>query len=242
MITPLPVGNASTLGRFFDVMRHYQKDDDARLGTFFQQFDHSYREARATRAASTPHLDVLRVFGLAFAELRHSAVLAWCLDPSAEHEQGPLFAQAFLGLFGFQEKIADVYTVERERHGRTDVSCYARGQFAVFIENKVRHFEREQQVEDMIRSMAEVSNHQNIPRERRYAVFLTDHGGPPKTAPTADSPDFLLANLFSLARMEVFECFGTALERVDASRRSPLLVNFLDSYLNSLRRLRAELS
>ena len=108
----------------------------------FREFDAAFKESRTQRVDSTPHLDVLQVFGLGMDELRHSRVLSWFLDADAEHEQGVLFAQALLRLVAGEQapEILDGehYIVEREKHSRTDVSIYQRQRFAVFIENKVR--------------------------------------------------------------------------------------------------------
>jgi hypothetical protein len=227
------------LERFFAAFREHGSIAVSRLAQFFTDFDHEYARARDTRAATTPHLDVLRVFGLEFAELRHSAALAWFLDPGAEHEQGDLFARTLLQLLGCTTSPAGRYTVQRERHGRTDVACYAPGQFAVFVENKVRHSEREAQVNDMVRSLVRLSDSLAVPRAGRFAVFLTDTGAVPVTGPTADSPGFLLAHLKSVSRVQLIESFRAALAAQPVV--SPLLLNFLDSYLAATRRLRAQL-
>ena len=115
----------------------------------FREFDAAFKESRSRRVDSTPHLDVLQVFGLGTDELRHSRVVAWFLDASGEHEQGAIFTQALLRLVAGNEipelsKVAasEDYVVEREKHERTDVAVYCRKQFAIFIENKVHASER----------------------------------------------------------------------------------------------------
>jgi hypothetical protein len=185
-------------------------------------------------------LDVLRVFGLEFRELRHSDALAWFLDPHAEHEQGALFANALLRFVGFKELSIEGYTVKREHHERTDVSLYAGGDFAVFIENKVRHFERDKQVSDMVGSLITLCEALSIPREHRFAIFLTDAGAKPVTGPTADIPGFLVRNLMSLRRIDIFEAFAAALS--SSTVYSPLLMNLIECYLGAIRRMRAQLA
>lgn len=227
------------LERFFAAFREHGSTAVSRLAQFFTDFDHEYARSRDTRAATTPHFDVLRVFGLDFAELRHSDALAWFLDSEAEHEQGELFARTLLQLLGCPSSPAGRYTVQRERHGRTDVAFYAPGQFAVFVENKVRHTEREDQVTDMVRSLVRLSDSLAVPRAGRFAVFLTDSGAAPVTGPSADSPGFLLAHLKSLSRVGLMESFRAALAAQPVV--SPLLLNFLDSYLTAIRRLRSQI-
>jgi hypothetical protein len=231
---------AEAFGRFFVAFREHDAAFTAELPRFFHQFKEHYRLARSTRAAATPHFDVLRVFGLEFAELRHSDALAWFLDPEAEHEQGALFANALLRFAGAEAISSEAYIVDRERHARTDVAFYASGKFAVFIENKVRHFEREKQVLDMIDSLTKLSNTIGVPRERRFGIFLTDSGAKPVTGPEADSAEFLVVNLISTRRVDLFESFRSALEKQPVY--SPLLMNFIDSYLEAIRRLREQLT
>jgi hypothetical protein len=132
------------------------------------------------------------------------------------------------------------YFVLRERHERTDVAFYAPGRFAVFIENKVRHVETELQVTRMVESLARESGKHGILRERRFAIFLTDKGDKPVTGPAGDSAEFLHGNLISISRVQLFQLFRSALD--EQPLHSPLLMNFMDSYLNAIRRIRAQLS
>ncbi len=231
--------DADTLIEFFAAFRQQSAAVRGELESFFQKFAQDYQIARSERATTTPHLDVLRVFGLDFAELRHSAVLAWFLKSDSEHEQGALFADALLRWCKTAPLHNERYSVVRERHGRTDVAIYAAEDFAIFVENKVRHFEREKQVADMVDSMTTVCKQHSIPPHRRFAIFLTDTGVASVTGPPQDSADFLRSNLRSVRRVELFECFRAALiERVEYSA---LLLNFLDSYLRAIRRLRVSL-
>lgn len=233
------MSSASVLRDFFVAFNGACADSDTSLAQFFVCFDQAYQASRTERALTTPHLNVLKVFDLEFAELPHSAVLAWFLSPDSEHEQGPLFANALLNWFGKSPLWNDRYTVLRERHERVDVAAYAEGDFAIFVENKVRHSEREKQVADMIDSMEQVSLRLGIPTDRRLALFLTDTGVAPVTGPTSDSAGFLHSNLKSVRRVELFDRFREAL--VASPRYSPLLLNFLDSYLGAIRRLRISL-
>lgn len=231
---------SDSLADFFTALRMADTNDAENLQTFFRKFAADYASARQTRAATTPHFDMLRVFGLQLAELRHSDALAWFLNPTMEHEQGVLFANTFLRLFSEVQLSHENYEVKRERHGRIDVSIYARGQFAVFIENKVRHTERDGQVEDMIDNMTSLCKDLEIPREHRFAIFLTDLGVNPVSGPKKNTEEFLLANLHSIARVDLFEAFREAL--FQQKNHSAILISFLDSYLYSIRRIRTQLS
>ncbi len=227
------------LTEFFAALEKASQAAADSLSDFFKFFDQQYSEARKLRAPTTPHFNLLAVFGLQFSELRHSDVLAWFLDPQAAHEQGGIFADRLLLLCGDDGGASDTHVVIRERHGRVDLAMYARGEFAVFIENKVRHFERDQQVSDMIASMARVAVDCGIPLKRRYAVFLTDTGEAAISGPKTDSADFRLGNLTALSRTQIFEGFRTAL--AEQGGFSPLLMNFLESYLLSIQQIRSQL-
>src|SRR5437899_3938315 len=97
----------------------------------FREFDAAFKESRTQRVDSTPHLDVLQVFGLGMDELRHSRVLSWFLD--AEHEQGVLFAQALLRLVPGEQApeilAGEHYIVERDNHRRPHLPTYHRPRF-----------------------------------------------------------------------------------------------------------------
>lgn len=227
--------SAADLQAFFTELQGHEAARATELADFFTRFEDDFREARGARAVTTPHLNVLRVFGLEFAELRHSAVLAWFLDANAEHEQGSRFADALLKLCNAAPTYGGDYTVVRERYSHTDVAVFGRGDFAIFIENKVRHSERENQVADMVEAMIELCHEMDIPPNRRFAVFLTDRGVPPETGPEEKSDEFLLDNVKALRRIKVFQCFLDSLPGRDA--HSPLLNNLLESYLNAIRRL-----
>jgi len=114
------------------------------------------------------------------------------------------------------------------------------GEFAVFVENKVRHFEREEQVSDMVKSLVRRSKELDIPPRRRFALFLTDTGAEPVTGPAEDTAEFPKRNLQSRSRVALFEDLRAAL--VAQPVYSPLLLQFLDSYLHNIRRVRAQLT
>ncbi len=217
-------------------------DPEPRFEQLFGLFEDAFKDSRRKRVASTPHLDVLQVFGLAEDELRHSRVLSWFLDADAEHEQGAIFTQALLRLVAGKEipehtgtAAKEDYIVEREKHKRTDVSVYRRRRFAIFIENKVRHSERIGQVKDMIDELVRLADAERIPIPYRFAVFLTDDPHDPKTGPKNDVAGFERGNLKSLTRVDVFYAFHQALSQRTAS---PLLTNLLSCYLNAIDRLR----
>jgi hypothetical protein len=118
---------------FSQVFRQFEeafaRNSEPNFEKLFRQFDDAFKECRSKRVGYTPHLDVLRVFGVTADGLRHSRVLSWFFEADAEHEQGAIFTQALLRLVtgGQMPEItgSEHYIVEREKHERTDVSVYS---------------------------------------------------------------------------------------------------------------------
>ncbi len=196
------------------------------FGRFIEIFDREYRHARQQRVLTTPNLSVLKVFGLRYRELRHSDALAWFLRENSEHEQGDLFLRAFLKQLSVKIPENIKYTVDRERHNNIDISAYAAGVFAIFIENKIRGREEEEdQFERLVESLNTFSKNNGIPEDARIAVFLTDDGRPPVTAPESSH---------NIRRIDLFDAFAEALQ---TAPNSPLLVRFLENYCREIKML-----
>lgn len=194
-----------------------------------KEFDYEYRQARRKRAPTTPHLNVLDVFGVSTRELRHSDALAWFLREDGEHEQGDLFMRALLEHLGmpFPTQFDD-YTVEREKHSRVDIAAWSRGKFAIFIENKIRDTpERDRQFDDLTQSLRSFSKANRIPEEARRAVFLTDSGREPTTGRTQ----------YNVKRLDLFVRFRDLLRRKPSEEKSVLLTHLLDSYIQGIQAL-----
>lgn len=196
---------------------------------FFKGFDIEYSRARKQRVSTTPNLSVLRVFGLTTRELRHSDALAWFLREDGEHEQGDLFLRALLKIVEVNIPQQINYAIEREKYGRTDISAHAANNFAVFIENKIRDREEEpRQFERLVESLTKFSETKGIPEHARVAVFLTDDGRAPDTAPK--SSKVIMRNM---SRVELFGAFSDALQMTTA--KSPLLDQLLANYIREIR-------
>lgn len=204
----------------------------AQFDALLAGFKLAFKEARKVRVATTPHLNILSVFGLKSRELCHSRVVAWFLDPSETHEQGTLFLNAFLRDLGLPRSENDNVVVQLERPNRVDISLFSPGCFAVCIENKVYHDEREGQFADLIKTLDELSRHEGIPIEAQAAVFLTNDGRRPKSGP-AKPPAGIRIVLIS--RLIMFTAFESALET--AQSKSALLSSFLSAYIIEIRSL-----
>lgn len=197
--------------------------------SLFSAFGIAFKAARKDRAAETPRLNTLDVFGLKTRELCHSRVVEWFLKEDESHEQGSLFMECLLAECGFPYFGCTGYIVKREKPDRVDVAAHKRGAFAVFIENKVEHHERLKQVADLQESLVRFSAPLNIPESHRIAVFLTDDGRRPTTAHEQPLSGFLAGNLRPISRLTLFLAFKEAL----AARtiKSLRLTSFLEDYV-----------
>lgn len=234
----------STVSTFQETLQAFEEAKFERSKTWpavFAEFDVAFKASREHRALSTPRLNILDVFGLKTRELCHSRAIAWFLSETATHEQGSLFLNRLLRLCGLSDASYEGYTVQRGKsdkvNGRAifvDVVAYKLGAFAVFIENKVEHHEREKQFEDLQTSLVKFSTTQNnIPNSHRIAVFLTDHRGRPTTAHKKPPAGFLAANLRPISRLTLFQEFRDALADPTV-KKSNLLSMFLEAYIESI--------
>ena len=196
---------------------------------FLKDFDSGYIAARASRAVTTPHLNVLGIFGLGARELCHSRALAWFLRADGEHEQGTLFINALLRLVNLPPVSTENYHVLLEKPDRVDVAIYAVREFALFIENKVYAKEQERQFERLTDSLKRLSEAKRIPPGHRVAVFLTNDGRPACTMPAKTDPTIAIVNL---RRDVVFRAFIDALSTLPV--KSLLLEKFLEAYDSGL--------
>jgi hypothetical protein len=184
-MSPQRVGFHSSVANFQGVFHAFEDAKAERCKawpTAFAEFQVAFKVARKDRAEYTPRLNILDVFGLKAWELCHSRVVAWFLDENESHEQGSLFMECLLRHCGAIGAACTGYKVQREKPARVDVVAYKSREFAVFIENKVEHHERDGQLKDLQTALVEFSTAHRIPESHRIAVFLTDDGREPLTA------------------------------------------------------------
>ena len=147
------------------------------INTFLCELKHSTDQIKS----HAPKANIIQVLNLGYDEVKHSRMLAWLLDMNSTHMQGPLFFKHFLKLLNLENEWFEKcqYEVARERPDRIDLSLYSVNNFAIFIENKVRHYEKEKQLHDEYISLQKWSKIWNIPAHNRHLVFLTPSGCEP---------------------------------------------------------------
>ncbi len=231
-MTAAAIPLAETFRTVFEAFEATKADVSKTWPGVFSEFAHAFDGARKDRALETPFLNILDVFGLKTWELCHSRVIEWFLKKDASHEQGSIFMDCLLSRCGVSGTTWTNYTVQREKFGRVDVAAYKHGAFAIFIENKVRHHERAEQIADLQKELVKFSKAHHIPETHRIAVFLTDDGRPPTEQHKGPLPGFLSRNLYAIRRLDLFRAFQKELTAV--ARKSQILTIFLGAYVEAI--------
>lgn len=122
--------------------------------------------------------DLFNVIGIGRNELRHSAMIAWLLDPLSKHGLGPEFLQAVLDdVFPHdQHDVSGLTTVECEvarGDTRADIIVWG-GDFTLIIEVKVDAGEGDRQCDRLYERFSTEPG--------ALFLFLTPKGRSPKTA------------------------------------------------------------
>lgn len=196
--------------------------------------------------AKLSEFNLFRVLRVEQAEIRHSNVLAWLLDPSETHGLGPVFLRRFLSTVLLESTVAASLTparvelmpfgeveVYRERHGiDVLVRCVGgRGPEAIrwclLIENKIRAKESKHQLAKYRDAVArEFADHEIV------AVYLTLDGDDP-------SDDGEEAGFVPMSHRQVLDIATAVIDQHTARIPNDARV-FLSHYLDSLRRLTME--
>jgi hypothetical protein len=146
-----------------------------RIAAFLSTFEENHRKLRNQRLADFNVFSLLRI---GEDEVRQSKFLAWLLDAESGHGQGNLFLQAFVKSchLNIPLEVLDQYRVRTEYYrneSRIDVLAYRKGEFLIYLENKICAPEGPNQIDREFRDMRSVGSALRIPEERQFAVFLT---------------------------------------------------------------------
>ncbi len=187
------------LTEFFDGLRSVEKqfveDQQKKLGTFFREYCSAYENQKEWWRRTASRFNVFEAARIDRAEIRHSAMLGYLLDPAAQHDQGTLFLESFLKkclgidpaeIVGLEStRVALEYSVsvangmreDNDRGRRMDIVIFLPDGRIIGIENKVDAAEGDGQISDYQRWL-EKRSHQN--GMKPLLVFLTPDGRSPK--------------------------------------------------------------
>ena len=130
----------------------------------------------------TGNFNIFKVLGITQAELKHSNMLAWLLDPNGNHQLGDSFLKLFLQeLFinitpTFDVLLADLYKFEiyREWH-RIDIFLIQRTEkIIIAIENKITAAEGKDQLK-RYRNLLD-QNYKEEEGWKKFFIFLSPNG------------------------------------------------------------------
>ena len=174
---------AALLERFAGFKSAKQAARRDRIAEFLEFFEMKHYESLTTGPVDFNIFEALKVSDY---EIRHSAFLAWLLDPRSGHKQGVRFLEHFVEASGIEydlggRKLPIVRTEHRERRAFIDIMIYVAGELLVYIENKVGAREGRRQLISEFRDMREVGARIGVPETHQYAVFLTPYGRMPET-------------------------------------------------------------
>lgn len=129
--------------------------------------------------------DLMSVLGVARSELRHSAALAWLLNPAGQHRLGHAFLEAVLELCFGPADYGPLGSARTECEvGRpqciADIVVWAQ-KFTLVIENKVDAPEGSRQCQRIFEDFAD--------EDRAMFIFLSPGARPPHTAESDAAKD-----------------------------------------------------
>jgi hypothetical protein len=155
-----------------------------RMGDFIFAFGDQAGQLRKRRPAQ---FNVFSMFKVGTDEVRHSAFLAWLLNPDGGHRQGNLFLNAFLDACQTRSGIAipDRYQVRTEYSGllsRIDILVYRAGEFLLYIENKTASPDTPDQPDREFQDMRRLGSTLGVPPAAQIPIYLTPEGRKPPGA------------------------------------------------------------
>ena len=181
MTVPSNLGRMQRFINDFRALRQAQRQARLReMETFLSVFGDAYRCISHGRV----DFNVFALLGVDTDEIKHSSFLAWLLDARAGHGQGDIFLKAFARACGLPIVLAAPhrYRVRTEFSGSesiVDILVCRRGDFLVYLENKVFAPEGPDQVDREFRDMCRLASSLRVPEGRRFAIFLTPDGRRP---------------------------------------------------------------
>lgn len=202
----------------------------ADLTTWQQDLDKLAAEERALRVQGAwvrGRDDFFGVLNIQGAEVRHSAMVAWLLDPCAAHGLGVRFLERFLAAgFGSEAVQADLATASTRCEmqaggGRVDIVVEASGLFLV-IENKLYSPEGDGQCDYY---------YGHLKGPDALFLFLTPDGRPPVSA-NGEAADAYRSMSYRVVR----DVLDAALAESTPQRSPRLGRHIAEDYLRTLKK------
>ena len=173
--------------------------------------------------------NIFDVLGVARAEIRHSNVLGWLLDPNESHGLGDAVIRGFLnhvatgeneGVDVFDTLLLDCndFTVRREWRNIDILAISARERYVVCIENKIGTGEHDAQL-NRYRAIIE----SQYPGYRHAFIYLSPDGSSPS------DPERWMAMSYA----DVLDIVETARRKTRSPADAGLLI---DNYIETIRR------
>ena len=187
------------LTAFFDGLRHVEEqivdDQTKKLDTFFREYHLACTKQQECWRRTASRFNIFEAIKIDRNELRHSAMLAYLLDPAEHHDQGTFFLDSFLKeclktdlteIDGLEHarvtlehsvSVADDTRADNTRGRRMDIVIFLPDGRIIGIENKVDAAEGDNQVSDYQRWLDQQPHPSGM---KPLLVFLTPDGRPPK--------------------------------------------------------------
>ncbi len=185
-MTILNEGNLASFFSTFRILTTTTELNVSDLKIFFGHWEPIYQEIKSEWARTADRFNIFEALDVQRAELRHSAFLAYLLDPLARHDQDIRFLRSFLKLMCKLD--APDTRLRRARisrewdigdGGRLDIVIQIPGDPIVVVENKIGASEQDAQIS---RYQKWIKKQQQIKKDGNSCIlFLTPDGCRPRT-------------------------------------------------------------
>ncbi len=183
----LDKNSTMTVGDFLDEFSLRQDELQAYKTQGIRSFLHRFEQEYHEIPGSQREVNIFEILGIVENEVKHSAFVAWMLNPRASHGQGSLFLQQFVKACGLSIlpgtlSRCRVYTEYALWDSIPDIVIYGYPSFIIFVENKVRSSVDIDQLMRESRDLDRVGSAAALERDRLHRVLLTPAGLVPSPA------------------------------------------------------------
>ncbi len=219
--------NSERLLKFVEIYNSFKSSQkDAKLYVLDAFLERYALKVNNLRRSSVLQFNSHDILSRPKGELRQSNILAWLLNFRESHCEGDRFIKIFLKAAGIDTTELDLksYRIRQEYVGLesiVDIVIYKRGNFIIYIENKILSGEGKNQVDREYNDLIRAAKSLWIDSKSMYAIFLTPDG----KSPTNGNPKHWIC----LSYNTIFEILSKELESI----KSQKLRYFLCDWMNS---------